>query len=388
MGRVSALLVALALAIAGCGADRESEGRNSFAPVEIGRVLLRPTLEAGPGDVPSAFVSTGRTFEIRQYEVPSLPCVRSDSEDYLHVPEVTTRPGAPAVFWAVPPSGPDQPVLLVFHGNGLDFIEAEATLFTHASPRAAQQIFESAPSMAGFIEILNRAGAVRGVRGEAGSAHVAEALERGWGVVIPGNCWGDGGHHRGEVIDYYLEGPRWGRTMDDEVWRWYRETFAHDRDREYSYGCSGGGQRTAQLLLSDPDAVAASGIDSPADYLPGFEIDPPGLFQLLASIPGYIDVLEGFYVQHYGSLDGAARQSLGTQLLERGIRTPIYLAYSPLDEFTTAAVTGPLVTALARREPTERSAVWNSGEATHCQINSRERAKTVLDWIFQWRRPD
>ena len=115
-------------------------------------------------------------------------------------------------------------------------------------------------------------------------------------------------------------------------------------------------------LLADPSAVAASGIDSPADYLPGFKTDPPALFGLLAQIPGYIDVLDNFYIGHYGSIEAAAQQSLGTQLAAQGIETPIYLAYSAKDTFTTNGITAPLVQALQARQPAARARVWNSGE--------------------------
>jgi hypothetical protein len=380
--------------VAGCGEETTQSGApgtppaQAFAPVELGRITLRPAAEAGPGDLANPHLSAGRSFTVVQYDVPQFPCVRSDTNDYLHIPEVTASPGGPAVFWAVPPVDRSQPVLMVFHGNGLEFIEAEASLLAHAAPQLAMTLLANDPGMAGYIEIDNRGGALRGMRGEFASAYVAEALERGWGVVAPGNCWGDGGHHRGERIDYYIPAPRYGRLMDDDVWAWYRARFAHDAQREYSFGCSGGGQRTAQLLLNDPLAVAASGVDSPADYLPGFETDPPGLFQLISRIHGYLDVLHDFYSGHYGSLDGAAQQSLGTQLATRQIRTPIYLAYSTQDTFVTNGVSAPLVQALQARQPASRALVWNSGEPVHCQINTRERAKTALDWVAQWTRRD
>jgi hypothetical protein len=385
-GRLPLLLAALLVLCIGCGEGDES--LQGFTPVEFGHETLRPASEAGPGDLPNRYLSAGRAFDVVQYEVPQFPCVRTDSTDYLHIPEDTTSPGAPAVFYAVPPADPSQPVMISFHGNGLDFIEAEASLFAHAAPQLAQQLLQSNPDMVGYIEIVNRGGAIRGVEGEFGNAYVAEALERGWGVVAPGNCWGDGGYHRGERIDYYIPAPRYGRLMDDAVWAWYRARFPHDSQREYSFGCSGGGQRTTQLLLHDQFAVAASGIDSPADYLPGFKTDPPGLFQLLSNIPGYLDVLDNFYTGHYGSLDGAAQQSLGTQLAARGIQTPIYLAYSAHDTFATNGITAPLVQALQARQPAERALVWNSNEPVHCQINTRERAKTAIDWVAQWRRTD
>jgi len=377
------LVVLLAI---GCG-DGDNGAAQGFAPTQFGAVMLRPAAEAGPGELGNPYLSPGRAFEVLQFEVPQFPCVRTDSSDYLHIPEDTSSPGAATVFYAAPPADPSQPVLIVFHGNGLDFIEAEAALLVHASPRLAAQLLQADPGFAGYIEIVNRGGALRGMEGEFGSAHVAEALERGWGVVAPGNCWGDGGYHRGERSTYYIPAPRYGRLMDDDVWAWYRQRFAHDPQREYSFGCSGGGQRTAQLLLHDPLAVVASGIDSPADYLPGFKDDPPGLFLLLANIPGYVDVLDNFYTGHYGSLEGAGEQSLGTQLAARGIQTPIYLAYSDRDTFATNGITAPLVQALHARTPAERAVVWNTGEPVHCQINTRARAQIVLDWLAGWTRP-
>jgi hypothetical protein len=389
------LLVGLVLLLlgVGCGEDHTAAPNppapgQAFAPVLIGSATLRPVAEAGPGELANPHLSPGRSFTVEQYETPAFPCVRTDSTDYLHIPEVTTSPGAPAVFWAVPPADGSQPVLMVFHGNGLDFIEAEASLLAHKAPGLATSLLQNDPSMAGYIEIDNRGGALRGMEGEFASPYVAEALERGWGVVAPGNCWGDGGYHRGEYIDYYIPARRYGRRMDDAVWAWYRGHFTHDAQREYSFGCSGGGQRTAQLLLNDASAVAASGIDSPADYLPGFKTDPPGLFQLISNIPGYLDVLDNFYVGHYGSLDGAAQQSLGTQLAARDIQTPIYLAYSRHDTFATSDITAPLAEALQARQPPERAVVWNTDEPVHCQVNTRERAKTALDWIAQWTRAD
>ncbi len=382
--RRSLLVGILLLVVSGCGEnDQLPQG---FAPVEVARVMLRPAQEAQAGDLTNTYLSAGRAFEVIEYDVPDFPCVRTDSSDVLHIPDGTTSPGGATVVYAVAPADASQPVVIAFHGNGLDFIEAEASLFVHKAPKVAQQLLVSDPGLEGYLEIVNRGGAIRSVQGEFSSAYVAEALERGWGVVAPANCWGDGGYHRGEWVDYYIPARRYGRLMDDAVWGWYRTAFPHDREREYSFGCSGGGPRTAELLLHDQSAVVASGLDSPVDYLPGFKSDPPGLFSLLAQIPGYLDVLDNFYIAHYGSLDGAAQQSLGTQLAPRGIQTPIYLAYSDKDTFATNGLTAPLVQALQARQPAERAVVWNSGEPVHCQVNTRARAKTALDWLGQWKR--
>ncbi len=160
-GFVPALLVFHA----GCGSDAVPTGSPGFTPVEVGRTWLRPAGEAQSGDIENPFLSTGRAFEIRRYDVPQLLCVRTDSDDFLHVPDGTTTPGAPSVFWAVPPADAHQPVLLVFHGNGLDFIEAEATLFTHEAPRLASSLLATDLGMAGYVEILNRNGALRVLKG-------------------------------------------------------------------------------------------------------------------------------------------------------------------------------------------------------------------------------
>lgn len=381
-----ALLIVLVLGtiLLGCGNDGEPKELGARAR-PIAQWLVGAADRAERSDVVNPFLAAGRQFVFTLYEVPEFPCVRTDTDDYLHIPEVTRSPGLPGVFAAIPPADSMAPIILLFHGNGLDFIEALASLFVHAAPRTALQLLQEQPGFAGFIEILNRGGALRGLIGELSGAIAAAALERGWGLVVPGNCWGDGGHHRGEVVDYYIRAARYGRSMDDFVWHWFRRQFAHDRSREYSFGCSGGGQRTAQLLLSDPNAVAAAAIDSPADYLPGFKDDPPGLFALLQGIPGYMDRLDAFYLAHYGTWENAAAQSLGTQLLPRGMTTPIYLSYSRKDPLVTPGITRYLAEALARRQPADRQIVWDTEETTHCQINSRSRAEVVLDWLEQWR---
>ncbi|GIW43973.1 MAG: hypothetical protein KatS3mg077_1255 [Candidatus Binatia bacterium] len=371
---------------AGCGDDGEPLRAEGLLARRIATWEIGALTDGSDAEVENAFLSPGRRFAAEVYEVPAFPCVRTDSDDYLHIPEATTTPGLPGVFLAVPPADPAAPILMIFHGNGLDFIEALASLFVHAAPRTAMQLLHDQPGFVGFIEILNRGGALRGLRGESSGSIAAAALERGWGIVVPGNCWGDGGHHRGEVIDYYITAPRFGRSMDDFVWHWARTQLPHDRSREYSFGCSGGGQRTAQLLLSDPHAVAAAAVDSPADYLPGFKDDPPGLFSLLQGIPGYMERLDGFYLAHYGTWENAAAQSLGTQLLPRKIDTPIYMAYSSRDPLVTGGISRRLAEALAQRFPADRQVVWDTGEAVHCQINTRARAEAVLDWLVRWQR--
>lgn len=387
MRRVPSLVLALLVGVwtVGCGDDGEPTARQPQAR-RVGAWRIAAVEGPDASDAVNRFLSAGKQFVAEIYEVPEFPCVRTDSDDYLHIPEATETPGPPAVFLVVPPSDPGAPIIMLFHGNGLDFIEALASLFVHAAPRTAMQILQEQPGFAGFIEILNRGGAMRGLRGEAGGAIAAAALERGWGIVVPGNCWGDGGHHRGEVVDYYIRAPHYGRSMDDFVWRWFRQRFRHDHRREYSFGCSGGGQRTAQLLLADPDSVAAAALDSPADYLPGFKDDPPGLFALLRGIPGYLERLDAFYLAHYGTWENAAAQSLGTQLIPRGIQTPIFLAFSRNDPLVTNGITHRLAEALTQRSPADRQVVWDTEEPVHCQINTVSRAEAVLDWLEQWQR--
>ena len=125
MRRVWLLALCMTLVCAACGEDDHHNNQAFFSATETGRTVVRPAGEAGSGDLTNRFLSPGRSFAVQQYEVPGLRCVRTDSDDYLHVPDVTTSPGAPAVFWAVAPADASQPVLITFHGNGLDFIEAE-----------------------------------------------------------------------------------------------------------------------------------------------------------------------------------------------------------------------------------------------------------------------
>jgi len=391
---IIALIVPCALAAAACdGDDAGPPSSVEIHPVLLRETVLRPTSEAAADELPSDNIAPGTAYRVLVYEVPELACVRSDTDDYLHIPEASTTPGGPGVLYAIPPADESRPVALVLHGNGLDFIEGATSLFTHMRPEDAEMFFTLQPSLTEYADISSRASAVRSIEATIDDQFVGQALERGWGIVLPGNCWGDAGHGEGEDVvfpeasrPYYAAGPRYGHTMDRGAWDWYRKTFPHDARREYSIGCSGGGQRSAQLLMRDPHATAASFIDSPADYLPGFLEEPvPAIFQLLAGLPIEV-IMEGFFVGHYGGIEGARRASLGVRMMEAPIDTPIYLTYSLRDPLTTAPVTAQLVAALSSRAPDSDTRVFESGLSQHCQVSTAEGVTEALDWLLQFER--
>lgn len=378
--------------VAACGSGDDDDDDETISPVEYGRTRMVAAGEENAGEIANPNLPPGASYEVIKFETPDLLCVRTTTDDLLHIPEASDTPGEPGVFWVVPPTAEDSPVALVLHGGALDFIEAEASLFAHAEPEIAAALLEAGPEIIGFADIISRGGAEREIESTIRGANVTEALERGWGVVLPGNCWGDGGHGRGEEVVFegpraenFANGARWGHTMDRGSWDWFRAEYAHDDAREYSMGCSGGGQRTAQLLLDDPQAVAASFIDSPADYLAGFIEEPyPTVFSVFASTPGFWEVMDAFYNGHYGGFEAAKAQSLGTQLLERGIQTPIYYTYSSRDPLVTPPISGPLAASLSQRTPASRAVVEPYDKLQHCQIGTREEMAPIADWLLQW----
>src|SRR5512140_2724500 len=73
-GWLPLLAGALLALVAGCGEDHQA--------------ALRPVAEAGSADLVNQHLSAGRSFSVVQYEAQQFPCVRTDSTDYLHIPEV------------------------------------------------------------------------------------------------------------------------------------------------------------------------------------------------------------------------------------------------------------------------------------------------------------
>jgi pimeloyl-ACP methyl ester carboxylesterase len=202
-------------------------------------------------------------------------------------------------------------------------------------------------------------------------------------VVLPGNCWGDGGHGTGETGDGYFDGRRLGGLFDDAVWAWARETLDHAAGKEIAFACSGGGHRTAEALLRDPDAFDAVVLDSPADNTAGFLEQPWGEligFTYTLLRPELFDgIMSDFYDGTFGGLDAAAEVSLGHGLPGSAIDAPIYLIYSTGDPAVTVPVTRDLALAVGDRPAP--STVVELDIEYHCQLDFPENMAAATDWL-------
>jgi hypothetical protein len=381
--------IALLLACLGCGED-------DAPTLTFDQALeLEYTIVAGADpDLNVAFDSTnrtslyagpGETFHGLRYAVPAYHCLRADGTDWNELPQAASAPGESAYFEVLLPlAGTDNGTLVYMpHGDGLEFIETFALEIYKPFPDLAATFGVDPVTGTRGVEQSTRKGAKRNIVSTSVSRSAIALARLGATVVIPGNCWGDGGHGMGRDGDGYYQGRRYGGAFDHAVWTWAREQLPHDPARAVAVGCSGGGHRIAEELIRDPVAFRAAIIDSPADNVAEFLTDPlPDLLQQTYTIlraEKFDALMAQFYAGVWGDRETAAKSSLGVGLAKRAIALPIYLTYSPKDPLVTFPVVRALVDEVAARPAPSIVVAYDLEE--HCQLNTDQRMMAATSWL-------
>ena len=382
--------LAILVGMFGCGGD-DPPPAPTFEP----RLDFEYTIVAGDEpDLNVAFDSTARTslyvpagvtLRGERYEVPGYHCLRADGTDWNALPAGATGPGESAYFEVLRPlEGTDSGTLVFMpHGDGLEFLESIALEIYKPFPDLAATFGVDPDHGTRGVEQSTRKGAKRNIVSTSAGRSAVALARLGATVVLPGNCWGDGGHGTGDDGDGYYAGRRYGGSFDHAVWGWARAELAHDPARAVAVGCSGGGHRIAEELIRDPAAFQAAIIDSPADNVREFLTDPrPELLDQAETIlraKTFDALMNEFYVGAFGSKDAAAQASLGVALPEGAITAPIYLTYSTQDPLVTLPVVQSLVDAVAARPAPSKVVALD--EKQHCQLNTDERMTAATDWL-------
>jgi hypothetical protein len=387
MSMLAASVVALALFA--CG-DNKLPSLQFKPALELEYTIARgPDLDLNVGldstERTSVHVRSTETFRGQRYTVPGYRCLRASDTEWTALPAGAKTPGEAATFEVLQPlDGTDYGILVFLpHGNGLEFIEAFALELYNRYPEFADEFGVDPDHGTRDVEQSTRDGAKRNVASTSTSLSAIALARLGATVVLPGNCWGDGGHGVGRDGDGYYDGPREGGSFDHAVWTWARAELAHRPEREVAFGCSGGGHRIAEELIRDPEAFRAAIIDSPADNVREFLTEPRAeildqTYTILRA-QAWDAVMDQFFEGIWDSKDAAAQFSLGAVLPEGQIATPIYFTYSTQDPLTTYAVTRGMADAMAGRPAPNKVVVHD--EKVHCQINSIARMSAATGWL-------
>lgn len=333
----------------------------------------------------SLYVPPGEMLRGERYEVPGYNCLRVDDTDWNDLPAGATGPGESAHFEVLYPLAGTDAGILVFmpHGDGLEFIESLALEIYKLDPLVAATFGVDPVNGTRGVEQSTRYGGKRNMVGTGAGRSAITLARLGATVVIPGNCWGDGGHGTGQNGDGYFDGRRYGGSFDHDVLAWARATLAHDPAKVVAVGCSGGGHRIAEELIRDPDAFRAAIIDSPADNTRGFLTDPrPRLLgdaETLLRTELFDSLMSQYFIGTFGGNDQAAQASLGAALPNGLITIPIYFTYSTNDPLVTPPVVQGLIDAMAVRPAPSMMVPLDL--AQHCQLNTDDRMRAATDWL-------
>jgi len=331
----------------------------------------------------------GATFEI--YEVPGLACVRQQS-DIEGLPGNAVQPGSVASFVVAVPNGVVDPEAVFYlpPGDSVETLESFAVLTWNNDPSDAfLAMFELQVALGVDWEMTtseySRAESEQWATGNT----AALALERGWPVVVPGNCWGDTGQGTGDrIIHGTYSAPRYGALLENGVLDNVFERWPESR--RLAWGCSNGGARIAARLIEDPTRFDAVVLDAPADNYAAYS-DEPATFvvEQLNDVMGaefVQETIDNYLEAFNGGRTGAEAYSLGLTLGD-GIdldHLPIYLGWTPEDENLGPAVVEPLVDALSdpQRYSNPLSEVHEFPVRDHCAITTDEtRRAEAMDWL-------
>ena len=332
-------------------------------------------------------LAEGVTLRGERYHVPGYRCLRADGTPWSDLPGAADGDGDPAQLEVLyPPEGVANGGLVFMpHGDGFEFIEAIALETYKAFPDTAELYGVHPEHGERGVEQSTRWGATRNIVSTSLGRNAITLAQMGATVVMPGNCWGDGGHGDGDTTDGYYDGRRLGGLFDHAVWEWARTSLDHDAGKAVAFGCSGGGHRIAEELIRDEEAFSAVVLDSPADDASGFLEQPwPELIGFTYTLlrPELFDsIMSDFYQGAFGGEDAAEEASLGHALPGSSITAPIYLVYSTGDPAVTGPVVDDLADAVSARSAP--SSVVALDIEYHCQLDFPENMAAATAWLSE-----
>jgi hypothetical protein len=284
----------------------------------------------------------------------------------------------PLIYFVSPATRPGAvPGAVLFHGGNFDYVDAGGDHFEDQDRLTGLWAQEQIHNVLG----IGGEGIATDVRG----AWVGALVKRGYRVAVPGNCWGDLWHGRGQG-DVASEGfQRQGGFLASEV---VLQLQAHEdatTDRLLALGLAEGGRAITELALSGV-AIDAAVIDASPDALApqvsGSAIDQPYTDGLL-KIYDY-EVREAAEADDKLDLLRAAlsRDSLAHPITNLGYRVPVFYGYSSLDERISLDSTLPAATAILNHYPVGTYEIVDWETAETAPSNSLiDRTGAILDWL-------
>ena len=282
------------------------------------------------------------------------------------------------------PTGFDgpRPLALLLHDGVYDWLDEADNHYETALPRLGALYADD--QVAAMLGVDGNE-----VDGNARGAWPAALLQAGYAVVVPGNCWGDLWHGRGDnslqVEGFLRQGAR---LAHDAVRLASAQPDVSDQ-RVIAVGLGEGGRGITELATDgfEFDAVV---YDATPDWLSPV-IQRPAFFQR------YITGLERIWhaelptdpppttQERLNALQDLLQEdSLVHLVSEAGWRTPIIYAWSSTDEIVSADHARPAAETIAARYPDGLHRVLDWQEAAHAPSNTERGFDTVtgfMTWI-------
>jgi hypothetical protein len=273
---------------------------------------------------------------------------------------------------------------LILHGGNFDYVE-EGPSADHFAPENRLTTGWAASETETTLG-LRAPAAGPDIEG----AWAAAFLQAGFSVVAPANCWGDLWHGTGDG-DWSREGfLRLGAYFVDEALTWAQSREDIDGERTLAVGLGEGGRGITEMAMGVAGSSAvppvAVAVDSSPDWLAGLLAAPgpnrawlDGLERLYdAELPDDVEQSERDLAL------GAAleRDSLVHVVRDLGWRTPIFYAWSSLDERIDPTAARPAQDEISVLYPAATHRVVDWAVAGHAPSNKDlDQAAEQLSWL-------
>lgn len=284
----------------------------------------------------------------------------------------------PLIYFVTPASRPKAlPSAVLFHGGNFDYIDEGGDHFGDQDRLTGLWAQEQIHNVLGI--------GGEGNATETRGAWVGALVKRGYRVAVPGNCWGDLWHGRGQG-DVDGEGfQRQGGFLASEVVLRLRAHEDATTGRLLALGLAEGGRAITELALSGVSidaAVIDASPDALAPLVTGSAIDQPYTDGLLAIYDYEVRTAEDVEAKLDLLRVALSRDSLAHPIANLGYRVPIFYGYSSLDERIRPESTLPAAAAILSHYPIGSYEIvdWETSE-TAPSNSLIDRAEAILDGL-------